>query len=221
MHAKTTPFLLTVAFLLAVVDVRSEEAPSSPPPLTISRALKLGIEKLTAYTDDSEAGQDRAALLYATAKRLETESALAQKSVEAVVALDEWRKVLSNCRAGSCNLAYLVNGGGTMYSHGAARDCAAVEDFLAGFAKGMPLPAGKGSSKAQKKVAGTVAFLKKLKPFESGDASSDTRAKVAMTAEVAKVLEHWESLKYMLDELPADQADQVAAFAMASLEWLK
>ena len=160
-------------------------------------------------------------MLYATARRIETENVLAQKNLEVVIALDEWRRVLSQCREASCNLAYLVNGGGTMYSHGAARDCVAVEDFLAEFAKAMPLPEGKGSTKAQQKVAGAVAFLKKLKPFDSGDAASDKQAKAELNSEVAKVLEHWESLKYMLDELPADQADKMAAFAVDSLDWLK
>ena len=220
----TSQIPLVLAAVLAVSGsalTHSQDGGTKPAPLTLSRALKLGPEKLAEQTDGSEAGQDRAAHLYAAAKRIETESALAQRDLEQVVVLDSWRDAISACRRGSCSLAYIVNGGGSMYSHGQARDCAEVEDFLAVFAKSLPLPEGKGSAKAAKQAEGAISFLKNLKIFESGDADADKKSRADLADEVKRVSEAWEKLKYMIGELPSEQAVKVASFAANSLGWLK
>ncbi|MGH8048358.1 MAG: hypothetical protein ACREKL_14035 [Chthoniobacterales bacterium] len=189
--------------------------------MTSAEVLKLGLDGLLNASDPSEAGQDHAAWLYATARRLETENALAQKNLELVLALDDWRDVLGKCRRGSCELACIVNGGGTMYSHGEARDCAPVEDFLAVLAKQLPLADGKGSAKATAKIEAAIAFLKKLKLYDSGDAAADKEAATRLDDERDRIIEQWENLKYMVSDIPAKQADKIAAFADDSLSWLK
>lgn len=108
-------------------------------PVTIEQALKLGPEKLTSLVGGSEVGQDMACQWYATAKRLETENRLAKRDLRDVVELNEWRRVLSEVIDGFCNMAYGINGGGTMYTHMEARNDATLENFLADFSK---LPRG-------------------------------------------------------------------------------
>lgn len=221
---RTVKKLSWLSFLvagLAVTAIHAADEGEKKGPVTLSKALKLGVEELTEYTDPSEVGQDRAAHLYATAKRVETEHALALKNVALVITLDEWRQTISDCRQGSTSLAYIVNGGGTMYSHGAARDCAELEDFMAVLAKRLPIAEGKGDAKANKQIDDAIAFIKKLKTFESGDAKEDKEAKASLAAEVAKVTEHWTSLKYMISEIPTEDAKRIATFAVDSLSWLK
>ena len=210
-----------LAAILAGPIVRARDTDDRKKPVPMALALKLGPEDLTQYTDPSEAGQDNAAFLYATAKRVETESVLARRDVALVIELQHWRASLRKCRNGSSSLAYIVNGGGTMYSHGQARDCAPLEDFLAGLSKRLPLAKGKGDARAAKQVDDAVAFLKKLKPFDEGDATSTKAAKAELAAELKQVLESWTELKSMIGELSPDEAKRVADFAVESLGWLK
>ena len=217
-YFRTLSAIFTIA---SIAMTGAREDGSKAAPLTQSRALKLGPEKLAEQTDGSEAGQDHAAHLYATAKRIETESALAQRDLEQVVVLESLRDVISACRRGSCSLAYIVNGGGTMYSHAQARDGAEVEDFLASIAKSLPLPEGKGSEKAAKQIDDAITFLKKLEIIETGDNDADKKSRADLAEEVKRVSEAWESLKYTMSELPAEQAAKMAAFAVKSLGWLK
>lgn len=193
----------------------------APQPVPLAQALKLGPEKLTKFTDESEAGMDAAAILYATAKRVATERELAEKDVHLVLQLDTWRDAINECRESAYSLGYIVNGGGTMYSHGSARDQADLEDFLASFAKTLPLAMGKGSPKAKKKFDEALAVMKTLKVFESGDPASDKEARTNLTNEVKRVSQSWETLQSMCEELPAEQAMQVAAFATDVLKLLK
>lgn len=206
---------------LAGPMIRAADPEEKRTPVPMALALKLGPEDLTKYTDLSEAGQDNAALLYASAKRVATEYALAQRDVALVNELEDWRVVLRKCRNGSCSLAYLVNGGGTMYSHAEARGCAPLEDFLADLAKRLPLAKGKGDPKAARQIEDTISFLKKLKPFDAGDAKGSKAARAQLAAEVKQISENWAELKGMISEIPADDATAIAAFAIESLGWLK
>jgi len=189
-------------------------------PVTMARALELGVEGLSENAS-SEVGMNRAATLYAIAKRLQTENTLAKRNLELVEELDTLRNLISPCRRGPCELAYIVNGGGTMYSHGAARDVSEVEDFLAGLSKQFPLPSGTGSPKATTKMDAAIIFLQSLKPYESGDAATDKESSVELAAEKQRVIAHWENLKSMIEQIPAAQAEAIAAFADNSLSWLK
>lgn len=189
--------------------------------LTMTKALKLGVEDLTQYTGQSEAGQDNAAQLYATARRIETEYALAQRDLRLVTELGHWRTVLTKCRNGSCHAASIVNGGGTMYSHAANRNGAALEDFLAGLAKRLPLRKGQGDPMAEKEINDNITFLKKLKPFNSGDAEPDRSATAALAAKVMELEEIWTDLKAMIQDVSADDARKIVTIASDSMNWLK
>ncbi len=215
--------LLKKILLAALIchPAEAKDTDESKKPLTVARALKLGVEELTQYTDSSEAGQDNAAHMYATAKRIETEHALGQRDLRQVIKLGYWRSVLSKCRNGSCNAAYMVNGGGTLYTHAASRNGAALEDFLADLAKRMPLPAGNGDAKAEKEIDEIIAFLKKLKPYDSVDAESDKRAQADLAATIKELEEQWNGLKVMIHEVAADDARRIVAIASDSMNWLK
>lgn len=211
-------FLFILALGPAAPNAFAQKDTDKPATVTMAKALKLGPEKLTELTDPSEAGQDQAAQFYALAKRIETEHALAQKDLAQVGLLQEWRLALSNCRTGACLLAASVNGGGTMYSHGANRDAAEVEDFLAGMAGRLPLAEGKGDPAAVKQMDEAIALIKGLK---LSDTEADKETKTAFAAEIKENIGHWESLKFMVSELPSAEAKKIASFAASSLSWLK
>jgi hypothetical protein len=217
---RSLSFLFCAAVIVAP-GLRAQEETDKSTPVPMAKALKLGVEKLTEVTGESEAGIDRAAGLYAIAKKLETELALAKTDVERVMELEAWRDTLSLCRQSCFSLAYIINGGGTMYSHAGARDAAEVEDFLAGFSKRLPLSEGKGDPAATKMITEAMAHLKTLKPFESGEAEQDKEARKNLTEEVKRATEFWETLKYMSENIPAEDAKAVATFATSALSWLK
>src|SRR5689334_13850696 len=127
---KLTP-CLTAVFVAMISVVFGQDANKSEQPVTLSKALELGEEKLTEYTGLSEVGQDEAAEYFAAATRLTTEQTLGQKDLKLVLELQNWRELISACRRSINVLAYTVNGGGTMYGHGERRDVSSVETFLA------------------------------------------------------------------------------------------
>ena len=161
---------------------------------------------------------DDAARLYATALRLKTENALAKVDLRQVNQLNTWREIITPCRLSPFGPAAIINGGGTMYSHGAARDASEVEDFLAGVAADFPPAEGDGSAKARKMIQQNVAFLKKLKP---GELVTEKEDRANFAAEVKKACSDWENLGYLTDGLPAHVAEQIVTFAAGTMEWLK
>ena len=218
-----TPSALRLALLATMTAstllVAQDEG--RPKPITAAQALKLGPENLTDLTDPSEAGQDQAAILYATAKRLQTENTLAKRDLQTVLTLEEWRAAISQCRESAFSLAYIINGGGTMYSHGSARDTAEVEDFLAGLASSLPLAEGEGDAKATQKIDSAMTFLKKLEANDLGDADANKEAQKNLKEEIERILPHWEGLKYMISAVPAAEAKKIATFTVSCLSWLK
>ena len=213
----TTALLFLVLSPCLAIAQEADQAPAVP----LAQALKLGPEKLTKFTDESEAGMDAAAVLYATAKRVTTERALAEKDLNLVLQLDTWRDAIQDCRQSAFSLGYIVNGGGTMYSHGSARDQASLEDFLATFSKNLPIAVGKGSPKAKKKFAEALAFMKTLKVFESGEDATDKESKANLDTEIKRAAQAWETLQSMCEELPPELALQVATFSTLVLAQLK
>jgi hypothetical protein len=207
---------LTVSLAVGVVMagfVFAQDANKSQEPVTVSKALELGEEGLTQYTGLSEVGQDEAAEYYATAKRLTTEQALGQKSLQLVIDLQNWRDLISACRKSIDSLAYIVNGGGTMYSHGQRRDVSAVETFLAEFSKSLPLPDDKGDPNAEKVIDRTIALIKNL------HAERDRKNELA--ERVKRANEDWTNLKHMVDEIPAPDAKKIVMFATGDVSgWL-
>jgi hypothetical protein len=87
--------------------------------------------------DNSEVGEDRAARLWATAKRLETENKLAESSVSRVIRLAEWRDVLTGWQDILLEIRAFKAGGGTLWGHLASRDDADLEIFLASHANDL------------------------------------------------------------------------------------
>jgi hypothetical protein len=223
LSVKSTVIIIGFALIGGCRPGNTENVEDKRVPVTLATALKLGPDKLTKVIDEhqSEAGKDWAAKLYATAKRIETEHALAQRDLELVLQLNVWREALADCRVGSCNLARTYFSGGTMYGHGARRDCAALEDFLAGLAKRLPLAEGKGSTKAAKQIDDAIAYIKNLDPAHGEDSESIERAKVRLPAEVEGVTEYWDHLKDLIKDIPEAEANKIADFAVKSLRWLK
>ena len=205
---------ITILFALFIVfpSAAAQHSDATNHPITQAVALKLGPGQLTRFVDSSEAAQDYAAQLYATAKRLETEQALARRDLELVPQLDEWRQALGKCRVGSWELAGWVHGGGTLWYHSGARDCTDQEEFLADLAKRLPLAEGKGSLTAAKQIDTAIAFMKKVQPYND---SKEYRAVVR------KVTKDWEHLKVLIRDIPASEARKIASFAIASLDCLK
>jgi hypothetical protein len=109
------------------------------PAVTLAEALRSGPEKLAEELEDtSEAGWDRAAALYATARRLETESKLGARDLFLVQELERVREAMVQFNWDSSDAGYLMAGGGTMWSHGSVRALAWIEDALAEVAERMP-----------------------------------------------------------------------------------
>lgn len=210
--------LILASTLLPLLSFAQDDAIK---PVTAEQALKLGPEKLATehMKDESEAGQDEAAQLYAAALRLKTENKLAKKDLRDVFTLDHMRVTLSNCRESSIDLAGFINGGGSMFGHASARDSAVVELFLSEIVElGFPPPSGEGSAKARKSVEQHIAFLKKLKP---GEAANDKEMLAEFNKYRQEGLQAWENLGYILDGLNSDVADAFVEIALDTTEWLK
>lgn len=206
-----TPCLAVVFAMVSFVFAQDEDEKREP--VTISKALELGEEKLTQYTGLSEVGQDEAAEYYAAAKRLTTEQALGQKNLQLVLDIQSWRELISACRRSINILAYTVNGGGTMYSHGERRDVSPLETFLADFSKSLPLPDGQGDPNADKVIDRTIAMLKGLK--------ADRDRKSELTERAKSATENFTNLKHTVDGIPAADAKKIVMFATDGVSgWL-
>jgi hypothetical protein len=142
---KRSPLLLA---LLALATSPLTAQKETPPAITLAEALKLGPDGIAEKRDDlSEVGMGAAAVFYATAKRLETENALAAKDLFLVVELDRYRKAIVEWDGAWSEAMYAASGGGTMWVHLSSHLEAAREDLLATLAKRMPLKAGNATSK--------------------------------------------------------------------------
>lgn len=209
-----TNILFPLLWFVAVAgSVFAQESDEKKPPVTISLALKVGEEGLTEYTGLSEVGQDEAAECYAAATRITTEQALGEKDLQLVLELQNWRELISACRQSTDLLAYFVNGGGTMYSHGQRRDVSSVEKFLADFSKSLPLPDGKGDPEAAKVIDRTIALIKNLR--------APQYPKSELTEPVKKAIESFTRLKDVVGGIPAADARKIVTFATDEISgWL-
>ena len=189
-------------------------------PVTQSQALKLGVEKLTKFTNESESGVDQAARLYATAKRIETEGALAKVNLAQVMELASWREQINTCMDSCCALAYGYFGGGTMYSHAASRNDAEIEDFLAKFAKKLPYPEGSESAEVVKTIDEAIQFTTALALSDDAKLNGDD-AEANFNKAKEEVIGNFKSLKFSLATLPSSTALKVAEMATSDLSWIK
>jgi hypothetical protein len=208
-------FLLIALFTSSIAFTQTEDA---APPVPMATALKLGIEGLMEkHTDPSEAGQDAAAQLFAKAKQIETESALAKRDLNLVFILDEWRTLISDCRMGPPVLEGILMEGGTMYSHAVARDAADVEVFLAGMAKRLPLATGEGDKDSGAAVKKAIKELKELKM----EPDADAEAKKSLAEEIERQVENWNILAAQLETVPAEEAKLLSTFVLKSMQWVR
>lgn len=212
--------ILAATMATATLPLAANDDGQATKPVTMKRALELGPEKLAEATNSSEGGQDWAATLYALAKRIEAEKALAEKDLELVMQLDSWREVIGPCRQSAFNLGYVINRGGTRYSHEGTRDAAKLEDFLGRLARKLPLPEGKGDGKALRRIDETIATLAKLKVVDLGDAKANAEAAKELKEEINDAKSALESLKSRIEGLPPAVALEVATFSCETLRTL-
>ncbi len=191
----------------------AQEAEEKKEPLTTAQALKWSEDDWEKYTRLSEVGQDEAAELRATARRITTEQALGQKDLRLIVELQSWRHALTKVRDSIISMAYFISGGGTMYTHGERRDISEVENFLADLSARLPLPTAKGDEKAVRVIEHSIAVLKGLK--------APPDHKKEFTEELKRATEALTNLKYMVAEIPADEAKKITMFATDGISgWL-
>ena len=208
---KTNSLLPLVSVIALSGSVFAQDPDEKKEPVTISQALKIGEEGLTEYTGLSEVGQDQAAELYATAKRITTEQALGEKNLQLVIDLDGWRTIIAQYRRSCMSLGFITNNGGTMSGHQARRDSVAVEDFLSEMSKSLPFPDDKGDPKALEVIDRTIALIEKLK--------ADRNQKSELAERVKSAIEDWTRLKDMVAEIPAENAKKIAFFATDPVSW--
>ena len=122
--------LFTCICLTLVIFTANSAADEKP--MSVSEVLKHTPEKLAQILGNtSEAGEDHAAQLWATAKKIETNSTLGKKSVQSVQRLNQWRTVLNTWADLTLHAKSIETGGGTLWGHLSARNDAWIEEFLA------------------------------------------------------------------------------------------
>lgn len=187
------------------------------PKVTAAEALKLGVDKLAEKLgDQSEAGQDSAALFYATAKRLQTENKLAATDLMLVSDLDNLRQVIGDWDDAWCEGMYHVSGGGTMWSHMQSRNNAVLEDLLAVFAAKMPLKEGN----AGEAVHTEWNKVKKAIETAKGPEDADPETAKAWKEHKKVMLERWERLHFELQAINDTDAKAVLKHIMPDAEQL-
>lgn len=101
-------------------------------PMTISNVLQYTPAQLVKEMGYAgEAGENRAAKIWAAARRSQTNYTLGKKSVQAVLRLDQWRMMLNEWEDLKLQARAMESGGGTMWSHMSIRNDAWIESFLA------------------------------------------------------------------------------------------
>lgn len=221
MHALPNLAHLSVALsLLASASLHAEDPNHPNPPITAAEALKLGFEGLAEKLGQGDYSRDEAAPLYATAKRLEIENMLAAKDLRLVPFVDELRTLLVMCRGHAFDMAYSIMNGGSAYRHGHFWDQAEIENFLAGFAKHASLAKGEGSPKATKLINKALSFLKSVRTAERDTVKADREATAELEAMAIMARRDFLSLRARLATLPADDALELAAFAVGTLSWI-
>lgn len=198
---------------------RAEE--DAPPTFTAAQALKLGVEKMAEKINGGEAGEDQAALIYATAKRLETENALAQKNLALVVELNHWRESLGTMIDQMCGLAYTLNGGGTMYSHASSRNNVGLEKFLAELSKQLPFGEGKGDEQATEKLKKLGSFISKLTIDADLEKEIDPSMLNGFKEDKANLVKEIDQLQASFSYLPGPAAKGIASFLVKNASWLE
>jgi hypothetical protein len=191
--------LLLILIALAAPLVGQED---TPPPLSMAEALKLGPEGIAEKRGDlSAVGMGSAAIFYATAKRLETENALAAKDLFLVVELDRYRKAIAEWDGAWSEAMYAASGGGTMWVHLSSHLEASREELLATLAKRMPLKEGNATPETLAKWNGIGAAIEAAPVPEFAD--EETKQNWPQQKKVLHAI--WERFSYEFQAL--DEAD--------------
>ncbi|MBL9117263.1 MAG: hypothetical protein JNJ83_19810 [Verrucomicrobiaceae bacterium] len=199
-------FLTALTLMIRLVAAQDEAAK----PVNQATALKSGLDQLVEQLgDQSEAGIDNAANLYATAKRIETESKLAAKDLTLVIALADIRSALIKWNSECSAAGYVLTGGGTMWSHGSIRAQATIEDILAKFASRLPLKSQDVvESKAWKSLKTKVSSLKLSK--DMADADPEAGKNWAKQKELLGAA--LEELGWVINTMPTDDSAPLMTF---------
>ena len=207
--------LAVLIISLSLCFVNAQDA--ATPPITRAEALKLGPEGIAAkLQDESENGLDGAALFYAVAKRLQTESELGEKSLLSVLDLDNWRQVIKEWNDAWYEGMYIVSGGGTMWGHMQMRGEADREDMLAELAGRLPFVPGNASAETLSKW-GTVeeAIIKATVP---SDSDPEVKAQWKTHQEVMK--QKWERLNFEFQAINDNDAQLILEHILPDAEQL-
>ena len=136
---------------------KSEEERAKPFVDPLEEVLSIGPEALAMKMGiPSEALMDRAARLWATAKRVETEGRVAKRSVRRVRVLAVWRSALDSWQDLQLEIVYMDAGGGTMWTHMMSRNDVDLEKFLAGVAEQLPLEGKEPDAVTSKALEGLL-----------------------------------------------------------------
>lgn len=209
---------LAAIFLLATATAMAQD--DDPKRVSMELALKLGPEKLTRIVGGSEAGQDIACRLYASAKRLQTENRLAKQDLRLVTELDELRHTLGNAIDGFCSMAYGINGGGTMYTHAESRNDAELEDFLADFSK-HPSAGGKGDAESIARLAKLIQYVSKLEIPADSRTGADKEMTEAFLKFRKETVDSLNMLKVTCSESKESACKALVAFLIDQASWIE
>jgi len=165
-HLPLHVLALASALLLTATVTHAEE----PPVLvgdSMEAVLKLGPEELAVKLGNpSEAGLDRAARIWAAAKRIETEGRLAGRSVRRVMVLGQLRRALDGWQDLQLEIVSVESGGGTMWGHMMSRNDAELEKFLAGITDGLVIeekdPEAEGAKALDAMLPAAEKWLEKV-----------------------------------------------------------
>jgi len=152
---------------------------AAEPVLSVDQVLEIGIDDLAKKLGDmSEAGEDSAAQLWASAQRIRTESKLGKSSVQGVQRLSEWRGVLSRWCGAAIYSSSIDSMGGSLYAHITNRNVARIEAFFAKHYRELSTESKHGRPCELDFNKRALSNIKKgLEEFDEDDESSQAFAK--------------------------------------------
>ena len=160
--------------------------------------------------DTSIAGENEAARLMAAAKRIQTETRVASKSMRRVMILGEWRAALKHWEDLQLQLVLFWSGGGSMFTQMMSGNDFTTEVLLGGIADHLPLVEKPLSKETSQKIDGLLKKAKdrlaqgKTAAKKRGDESRMRYEKLAQQLEEAHA-----ALKYQFQYASDDATTQL------------
>lgn len=168
--------------------------------MSIAEVLKHTPEELAQKLgNSSEAGEDYAAQLWASAKRAQTDAALGKTSVQAIQRLNQWRQVLNSWQDLKLHAKGIESGGGSMWGHLSARNDADIEAFLAKHVSTLSAEPTEGGKPFESNYLKTIHALidAGTKEFKEMDYLQEMAASTKKELQTA-----YANLQYLLRTLP-------------------